>query len=399
MATPLALPLAALAGTALFNEYQHNKQYDQNIELWQMQNEFNLPVNQVKRLRDAGLNPLYYGLDGNTAGTPQPAPTPDTQNPMQSALMASQIELQKANANLMNEEAEKAKSEAEKNKSETDLNTQQWAFNKVNNMLTLKANRYNVNVILPAQYEQTVANTQFIRKQTTSLEKQWDLWKNQIDEIKSRIDLMDEEFRAKYLENQLNLSTFEMRKKLLELGVIKTGEDINYQRAVTENVRRITHNLVTENDIMEKQLSILKMTGLSRAKRELDLLKVQHDTFEYNLGFARKYGTAQFWFNNINQTASTVIDGVGTVLDYRLGKKRLDENIRHNKAGEILDRAEFSDRSADRAENTRYRGNEDYRRQKDFDWKQQRRNELQQRRRDRGYLTDDELDEYWRLHH
>lgn len=36
-----------------------------NLEQWNRENEYNSPLNQVQRLRDAGLNPLYYGLDGN----------------------------------------------------------------------------------------------------------------------------------------------------------------------------------------------------------------------------------------------------------------------------------------------------------------------------------------------
>lgn len=39
-----------------------------NEKMWHETNEYNTPENQVQRLQDAGLNPLYYGLDGQTAG-------------------------------------------------------------------------------------------------------------------------------------------------------------------------------------------------------------------------------------------------------------------------------------------------------------------------------------------
>lgn len=51
-----------------WNEAMYNKQNAWNYERWLEQNEYNSPVNQIQRLRDAGLNPLNYGLDGSSAG-------------------------------------------------------------------------------------------------------------------------------------------------------------------------------------------------------------------------------------------------------------------------------------------------------------------------------------------
>ncbi|WGL31488.1 DNA pilot protein [Dipodfec virus UOA04_Rod_1143] len=82
---------AVAAGTALaglvsqgFNAYNNyatskklmQKQYDLNMRQWNAQNEYNLPVNQMQRLEDAGLNPhLVYGSGGAsaTASTPSSA--------------------------------------------------------------------------------------------------------------------------------------------------------------------------------------------------------------------------------------------------------------------------------------------------------------------------------------
>lgn len=50
-----------------------NRQYEQNIALWQMQNEYNLPSAQIQRLKDAGINPQFANIDGGTAGS---APSP-----------------------------------------------------------------------------------------------------------------------------------------------------------------------------------------------------------------------------------------------------------------------------------------------------------------------------------
>ena len=71
-----------------------------NIRFWQMQNEYNTPANQMKRLQEAGLNPnLIYGSgSANTgvAGSIAPSkPSPyNVKNPvpLQSMLLGSQID-------------------------------------------------------------------------------------------------------------------------------------------------------------------------------------------------------------------------------------------------------------------------------------------------------------------
>jgi len=74
-----AASIANMAGSTAFNAAQSKKQRNwsekmtkqQNewtLDMWNKANEYNTPLNQVQRLREAGLNPLYYGLDGSSAG-------------------------------------------------------------------------------------------------------------------------------------------------------------------------------------------------------------------------------------------------------------------------------------------------------------------------------------------
>lgn len=59
-------------------------QNDANIANWNMQNEYNLPSNQMKRFKEAGLNPnLIYGSGtSTTAGTVPAASKPDSVTPI-----------------------------------------------------------------------------------------------------------------------------------------------------------------------------------------------------------------------------------------------------------------------------------------------------------------------------
>lgn len=50
-----------------YYEKMAEKQNEWNLNMWNKTNEYNSPSAQIQRLRDAGLNPLYYGLDGSSA--------------------------------------------------------------------------------------------------------------------------------------------------------------------------------------------------------------------------------------------------------------------------------------------------------------------------------------------
>lgn len=59
-----------------FSREMYEKQKADNISFWEMQNEYNNPANQMKRLSDAGLNPALMYKQGNT-GAASPIKSPD----------------------------------------------------------------------------------------------------------------------------------------------------------------------------------------------------------------------------------------------------------------------------------------------------------------------------------
>lgn len=105
-----------------WNEQMMDKQNEWSLDMWNRTNEYNSPSAQIARLRDAGLNPLYYGLDGTSANgleSAQPlgydrASMKGLANPLQSGIdnymamksMDKDIELKNAQIDKM--EAEKS---------------------------------------------------------------------------------------------------------------------------------------------------------------------------------------------------------------------------------------------------------------------------------------------------
>jgi len=108
--------LFGLASNLLTNRGAKNRQRladQQNVKFWKMQNEYNTPANQMKRLKDAGLNPnLIYGSGsantGIAGGVAPSKPAPyNVKNPvpLQAMLLDAQIKNINADTRVKNEDA------------------------------------------------------------------------------------------------------------------------------------------------------------------------------------------------------------------------------------------------------------------------------------------------------
>lgn len=111
----------------LNNQSLMRDQFSNNVEMWNMQNAYNTPSEQMKRMRDAGLNPalMYGGKGGGMAGNApnQPAAVKPLQtqgrnhtmsgiNAAMSAIDAFQnIELKQAQTDNVNAQSAKNKAD------------------------------------------------------------------------------------------------------------------------------------------------------------------------------------------------------------------------------------------------------------------------------------------------
>lgn len=92
-----------------WNEDMMNLQHQWDLEMFDKTNQYNSPGAQLQRLRDAGLNPLYFGLDGSSANSIQNAQplgyerasSPGLANPYEAALKS---DLQIAQLNNINQD-------------------------------------------------------------------------------------------------------------------------------------------------------------------------------------------------------------------------------------------------------------------------------------------------------
>lgn len=122
MANAAVAGLAAGIGTRKEQERQFNYnmemakwQNDVNVANWQMQNEYNTPANQMKRLKEAGINPNLAYSNGSVSNTSSPvsaAGQPHSVTPV------DQIRLAEMSSGLMDQALKAA--QIEKTAQETD---------------------------------------------------------------------------------------------------------------------------------------------------------------------------------------------------------------------------------------------------------------------------------------
>lgn len=156
IATPIIQGVANV-GSGLFgwlNQRSVNKanfkmaewQNARNIENWQMQNEYNSPLNQMERLKEAGLNPnLVYGqgsVVGNSASSPSPASAPRMEAyQMPQNMLGDLGSIMPALVQLQN--MEKTREEIKNIKEVTNLTRQQVEGTRLKNLLMAFENEKN----------------------------------------------------------------------------------------------------------------------------------------------------------------------------------------------------------------------------------------------------------------
>lgn len=106
------------------------QQFNQNVNMWNMQNKYNSPSAQMARMREGGLNPalMYGGKGGGMAGNASSAPSPITPQRTKAAnygnaAMAGMLAFQ--DIKLKQAQTDNVNSQTEKNQEQSQLIAQQ----------------------------------------------------------------------------------------------------------------------------------------------------------------------------------------------------------------------------------------------------------------------------------
>ena len=183
-----AINLQIARETNAANRANQEYQNEWNLEQWNRQNEYNSPLQQRLRLERAGLNPMFYGLDGNgNAGALQSAGfTAVPGAPMDNSgefLGAGIMNAAKtaAEINLINKQADNVGTDTDNKKLEGQILEVKAGNAATIGDLEIKSLQGNINL--------TDAQTKELQQATDTALAQMDWFRNQIDVNNKRYDL------------------------------------------------------------------------------------------------------------------------------------------------------------------------------------------------------------------
>lgn len=220
------------ADTNAANDRINQSQIDYNWDMWNAQNEYNNPAAQRKRLTDAGLNPIYYGLDGNSAGagnafTPataqQASPTipNDFSGFGDAAMKFAQIRNLEASSKKMESDAGLSN---EKSETERQLRSGQLVLLGQQIKLTESSTELN-----KASRDEKIANIDALRQS--------------LDESKARIDNIRSEISQRQFDQRLNQAIYELDQKYKQ-GLLSLQEKqlaVSWFNALTDRQNASTN--------------------------------------------------------------------------------------------------------------------------------------------------------------
>lgn len=204
-------------------ENERNRQFA--LDMWNKQNEYNLPTNQMQRLRDAGINPhLAYsnGQPMNTSNAPA-SPTgigsmPQGIAPQMNIGEVFNALLTSAQVKNMNAQTEKTLAEKKEVESRTvgidkdnEIKTIELTHKDRQMLAEIGVNEQNIEES-KSRVETSVLTNKKVEQEIENLKSQKNLTDKQVDNLKKALVLMDA---------QINNTKADTNLKILQKGNLR----------------------------------------------------------------------------------------------------------------------------------------------------------------------------------
>lgn len=202
-----------------FNNSQAELEYERNLALWNMQNEYNSPMAQKQRLTDAGLNPnLVYGSGSATTAASAAAPY--------SAAKYQAPHAERATVNA------------------PQLQVDPYQAVQISQSLGL----------VRAQREQVEAQTDAVKQSTKN---------SAIDELIKAVELGGHKL------------TLQQREQLYDVTIEQARENLRKTTGEVANLHHLAVNIQTRSNLNEQQLD--------KVAQEIRNLRLTHDVESFKL--------------------------------------------------------------------------------------------------------------------
>lgn len=237
---------------SIFQLNQQDRAWQQTVDMWNMQNKYNTPFNQMKRFKDAGLNPnLIYGQGnpGNATGAPNFQVSAHN-SPIGAALEAL---TNVANLELIKSQVDKNKAEIKRTDSETEGKNLE--------------NKFNSNTFIPRFWKVTAEAGESVNKKAMSdidrqyyssikeysfqtIKTNWDNMLLYKDNMAANLDVSRINYKLKQQEYQFRSISNALSLEAQRLGLKATSAEIEKCFAQINNIIVNTDKTHLENEMM-----------------------------------------------------------------------------------------------------------------------------------------------------
>ena len=249
------------------NEAINERQLQFAREMWDLQNEYNLPKNEYQRLVDAGINPhLYYAK--NSAGAPAQLQHAPQQIPMQAPAPANRFDfpdLSNIGASIADAELKEAQVQNLQEDTRTRSIDNMFEYDKqLNSLMEQRERVLNTNMDSKEKQKQIDLMDEQITDIKIEREYARDMYQARNDEMRHSADLRREQMISQQLNNQYQrmvndafpaMSAAQTNALNASSADAYALADLHYNMSATECEKQA--NLVTE-----RQLARLKQEGL-----------------------------------------------------------------------------------------------------------------------------------------
>lgn len=267
--------IVSTAMTNRANREMQREANEQNERLWREQMEYNSPVNQMARFKQAELNPnLAYGDNGN-AGAPPEYVSSKNQAPQFDPMAISNALLLQKQIDLA--DAERANIEAD---------TRQKTATAVG--------QENENSIFDLRIDEVL--------------QKLNIGTETINEIKSRIDLNSKEGQHKYqlalkteIERKFDEASFSKRLYLLEQQGLLTAEQVKVAKEQQKQIRATVSQIYANIELMKSQKELVdqqRLTEIAETALRQNGLHLQKSQIDLNRAMQFMYGALQGKYNS-----------------------------------------------------------------------------------------------------
>jgi hypothetical protein len=233
------------------NLRQYNRQRRDNLADWHRQNIYNSPVEQMARLKEAGLNPaLMYGKSGGTGQSMSPVPKTE---------MATGV-VPDLNTGLSYAQLELMKRQSENAESQTNLNTLKGATEAQNTALvkqqTAKTGAEAISAGETAKLATELTNAQLQAQlmQTQGTMAKTENIKQATVESKNRVNVANSQLAINLKMSNAQVQNVQANINKINAELKKIGVDTNYMQELIyqTQAKTATEYIQTEIKQMER---------------------------------------------------------------------------------------------------------------------------------------------------